>query len=94
MLAPIISDRKETAVPGGFPTEPGHRESVQYHNRRKHREEIEKKKFWEKRIFKLKLVWTSFCSILCCSFTFSQISDLFLTFVAVKLTFFFSSSYF
>lgn len=94
VLAPIISDRKETAVPGGFPTEPGHRESVQYHNRRKHREEIEKKKFWEKRIFKLKLVWTSFCSILCCSFTFSQISDLFLTFVAVKLTFFFSSSYF
>lgn len=58
----------------------------QYHNRRKHREEIENKKFWKKRIFKLKLVWTLFCSILCCNFTFSQICDLFLTFAAEKLT--------
>lgn len=55
MLAPIISDRKETAVPGGFPTEPGHRESVQYHNRRKHREEIEKKKFWGKKNLQTKV---------------------------------------
>lgn len=89
VLAPIISDRKETAVPGGFPTEPRHRESVQYHNRRKHREEIEKKKFWKKRIFKLKLVWTLFCSILCCSFTFSQISDFFLTYFCGSKTYFF-----
>lgn len=38
----------------------------------------------EKRIFKLKLVWTLFCSILCCNFTFSQICELFLTFVGEK----------
>lgn len=57
----------------------------QDYNRRKHREEIENKKFWKKRIFKLKLVWTLFCSILCCNFTFSQICDLFLTFMAEKL---------
>lgn len=48
MLTPIISDRKETAVPGGFPTEPAHRELVQYHSKGKHGEDIKKKKFWEK----------------------------------------------
>lgn len=54
MLTPIISDRKQTAVPEGFPTEPTHRESVQYHSKGKHREEIEKQKvlgnFWETKV--------------------------------------------
>lgn len=87
VLTPIISDRKETAVPEGFPTEPAHRELVQYHSKGKHREEIEKQKVLGKRIFKLKLVRTLFCSILCCGSTFSPICDLFLTFVAVNLFF-------
>lgn len=64
----------------------------QYHSRRKHREELENKKFWKKRIFKLKLVWTLFCSVLWCNFTFC---DLFLTFVSEKLTgLFFSPPFF